>query len=149
MHDCIVIFHRCALLDVAKGLFSTVSEHTYFNCKSELHTVVPCQVFNAIYINKCQFICQGAENVWIVQFKQATWHNRVFFFICWYCASSCVFSKCQIVWRSRCTVCKWKIPHQIGWTCASSGHLLVHTCNCTHCNERASLHCEWAHAHSG
>ena len=22
----------------------------------------------------------GAENVWIVQFKQATWHNRVFFF---------------------------------------------------------------------
>ena len=61
MHDCIVIFHRCALLDVAKGLLSTVSEHTYFNCESEFHTVVPCQVFNAIYINKCLDIGKSFE----------------------------------------------------------------------------------------
>ena len=61
-------------------------------------------------------------------------------FIRWHCASSCAFSNRQIVCRRSCTVCRWKVSHQCGWTCASSGYLRLRTCNCTRCSERASLH---------
>ena len=44
------------------------------------HTFVLCLVFNTIYINKCQSSCQEAENIRMVQFKQAPFVYA--FFIC-------------------------------------------------------------------
>ena len=59
------------------------------------NTAVPCFVFNNIHIRKGQFICQEAENIRMVQFKQATWcmlfHSfALCFFMCIFKLLDCV-----------------------------------------------------------